>query len=162
MVRSPFVASFSLICLLGACAPAEQPEQEAPTTEADVEAITSVRQQEGAAIEAGDVEALVALVTDDAVLMAPGEPAATGRAAFRSWAEGLLEQGDVEIRDYTSDAVEVFGDWAYERYSGTIILAPTAAGDTLSETYQGIHILQRQPDGSWKIVLDIWNAAGGE
>ncbi len=39
---------------------------------------------------------------------------------------------------------------------GTVTLTP-AGGETVSETMKGIHIYQRQGDGSWKMVEDVWN-----
>ncbi len=161
----PFLTHFfiliSVVVALAACAPAAQePEaaaEEPPSTEADVEAINEVLEQEVAAVSAGDVEAFVALFTDDAVLMAPGEPAVIGKAALRSWAQDLVDQFTIE---YTASSEEIvlLGDWAFQRASITLTLTPKAGGDPIGEGAKGIHIFQRQPDGSWKIARDNWNS----
>lgn len=47
--------------------------------------------------------------------------------------------------------VEAFGDWAFDRANVTIKLTPKAGGEPTEFTARLIHILRRQPDGSWKI-----------
>ncbi len=69
-----------LLCIavgVTACAPvAEQPAPEpAPTTEADVAAINRVHDEYTNALNAGDAAAYVALLTEDAVVMPPNQPA---------------------------------------------------------------------------------------
>ncbi len=60
--------------------------------------------------------------------------------------------------EYTGSDVTVAGDWAIERYVGTVMMTPKAGGETITETIKGIHIYRRQPDGSWRIAQDIWNS----
>lgn len=36
---------------------------------------------------------------------------------------------------------------------------PGAGGEAIEERYKGMHIYRRQPDGTWRIAQDIWNAA---
>ena len=151
----------SLAATLVACAPAaEQPApamEEIDTTEADVEAINSVREREGAAAIAGDAESFVALITDDAVFMPPNEPPVTGKEAIRSWLQDFFDQFTIEYTPSFGEIV-VAGDWAFESYSWTWTLTPVAGGEPISDSMKCVHIYQRQPDGSWKIARDIWNS----
>ena len=160
--RIPALFLAALVVSLTACAPAaEEPEpavEETPTTEANVEAINAVREQEGAAIEAGDIEGFLALTTADVVWMPPNQPLVMGQEALRSWTKAFVDQFGVQIHSYTSDEVVVAGDMAFERYTGSWSLTPVDGGEALSETLKGIHIYQRQEDGSWKIARDIWNS----
>jgi ketosteroid isomerase-like protein len=55
------------------------------------------------------------------------------------------------------DEIRVTGDWAYSRYSYTWILTPVPGGESVEVSGKGIWIVQRQPDGSWKIAREIWN-----
>ena len=150
--------SLLLLLFIAACAPAaEEPVEEAATTEADVEAINAVREQEVAAINAEDIEGFLACFTDDAVLMPPNEPPAIGEEAMRSWSEEFLNQFTVQGA-YTFSDVVVAADWAFERYSGNWTLTPKAGGEPISDNLKGIHIYQRQADDSWKITWDTWNS----
>ena len=68
---------------LQGCAP-ESAVEETPATEADVEAVKRVREQAVAAINAGDMDTLISLWSDDIVRMWPNEPAVVGKEANRS------------------------------------------------------------------------------
>ena len=142
-----------------ACEPAaEAPEpEEKPSMEADVEAIDELREQGVAAINGKDVEAYLALVTDDAVLMPPHESPAVGKEAIRSKFQALLDPFTPEVTA-SSEEVVVAGDWAFERYSFNLKLTPTEAGEPIEDSGQGVQIYRRQADGSWKIAYDIWNS----
>ena len=50
------------------------------------------------------------------------------------------------------------GDWAFERANYTFRLTPVAGGAAMQENTKNLRILQRQPDGSWKIAREIWNS----
>ena len=59
---------------------------------------------------------------------------------------------------YSNQEVLVDGDLAYHRYSYEVTVTPKDGGDGYSTSGDGIQILQRQQDGSWKIKKDIWNS----
>jgi len=145
---------FHLIFLLSitACAPAAT-----TTTEADLKAISEVREQEIAAVNAGDVEGFLTVLTEDVIAMPPNEPAIIGKDAVGSWTQSLLDQVAVQA-EYTSSDIVVAGDWAFEHFSGNLTMTLKAGGEPIVETLKGIHIYQRQADGSWRIAWDTWNS----
>lgn len=104
-----------------------------------------------AAIAAGDVDAVVSLYTDDALLMAPNAPAAEGLEAIRAAFEALLE--GVGSLALTTREVEAYGDTASE------------VGSYVLEGHDGSHldhgkylvIWKRTADG-WKLHRDIFNS----
>ena len=53
---------------------------------------------------------------------------------------------------YTSSEVSVSGDWAVDRYTATLTATPKAGGSATEEKIKGVHIMKRQPDGTWKVV----------
>ena len=153
-----FNLSLFILLSIVACAPAaEEAVEEATTTEADLEAISEVREQEIAAINAGSVEGFLTVLTEDVIGMPPNEPAIIGKDAVGSWMQNLLDQFAVQA-DYTASDIVVAGDWAFEHFSGNWTLTPKAGGEPIAETFKGIHIYQRQADGSWKIAWDTWNS----
>ncbi|MCA9291865.1 MAG: nuclear transport factor 2 family protein, partial [Phycisphaerales bacterium] len=68
------------------------------------------------AINANDVDAVMAMLTDDVVFMAPHEPRLVGKAAVRPWAEGYLAAYTIHWTKTTLEFV-VSGDWAFEQYA---------------------------------------------
>lgn len=151
---SPPRGRFVILPLMAGLACAPGAEQVDTTT--DVESINRVREQEIRAFSSASTDSLLAVVAADAILMPPNEPAVTGHDAIRSWADGIYRQFNVSGR-YTQSDVVIAGDWAIERYTGSLSLTPKAGGAGVSEDMKGIHIYRRQPDGSWLIVHDVWN-----
>ena len=146
--RLSALALFPLIAV--ACAPAAD-------VEADTAAIEAVREAEEAAATAGNVDAFMALIADDAMNMQPNGPPVVGADAIREWLEGFMETFTIEFNRYDTDEVIVSGDLAVERFSGVWTLTPTDGSDPVTETVKGLHVMQRQADGSWKITHDVWN-----
>ncbi len=149
----------SAALILG-CAP--RAERAQVSTEADRQAIDAVRDQEVEAFNTGDMS--LAYATDDLVNLPPGEPATVGKAAAQAWMEGFFAVFTPSLT-YTSADVIVDGDLAVEHYTGSATLTPTEGGEAMVETFKGIHIYQRQADGSWKMTHDVWNfdaPPGGE
>ena len=99
----PFLTHFfiliSVVVALAVCAPAAQEPaaEEPPCTEADMEAINKVLEQELAAVNSGDAEAFQAAITNDAVLMPPNEPPVTGKEAILAWQQAFFDQATVQL-----------------------------------------------------------------
>jgi len=151
-IRSLRVAQVLVMLALG-CARAP----ESSTTQAVVEMINRLRDQEIAAFNAGEADNLASCFTSDCSLMPPDGPMVSGQEALRSWSQGVAAQFVINGR-YTGSDVTAAGDWAIERYTGILTLTPKAGGAPVEETVKGIHIYRRQADGSWRIAQDIWNS----
>ncbi len=120
-------------------------------------AINAVRDREIRALSSGVADSLVAVFATDAVVMPPNEPMLTGADAIRTWYQNTVREFSAEGR-YTNAQVTVVGDWAIERYDGVMRLTPRAGGAPTEQQMKGIHVYRRQPDGTWRIAQDIWNA----
>ena len=123
---------------------------------ADQAAIAALSDHEMASFSAGTVDANMALLTHDAVMLPPNGPMLSGHEAIRKWATDMVKLYTVSGK-YTDRKIIVSGDWASERFVGELSLTPKAGGAAITERIKGIHILRRQPDGSWKIAQDVWN-----
>jgi uncharacterized protein (TIGR02246 family) len=102
------------------------------------------------ATQAGDLDRVLSLMTDDAVFMVPGrEP--FGREAFAAaWREmqGTRLESTSEIRE-----LKVLGEWAYLR--GHLQVAMTSpAGNTVRRSGYTLTILRKEPDGRWRLARD--------
>ncbi len=128
--------------------------------EEDQKAIAQLQQQDIAASIAFDVEKLLALCTDDIVLLPPDHAPIKGKEALRTYYEQAEKTlGNTSILGYEEnwDEVQISGDWAYQW--GTIVQRLQAATGN-KETTVSVHamrILKREPDGLWLVARAIWN-----
>lgn len=149
--RTSLLAALAAVATLG-CGPATP----ATDTAADEAAIAEVREREMSAFTGGDMEASMSVITDDAVIMPPGEPALNGAEAARAWLQALHDFGTLTGR-YTDASITVLGDHAIEHFVGELTITPKAGGPAITETVKGIHVYERQADGTWRISHDVWN-----
>ncbi len=136
-----------------ACAPQSEPPQH--DLAADLAAVNAVREQEVAAMAAGESSATY--FAADAVMMPPNEPAVRGLDAIDAWSAAMGTQVGVAI-EYTESEITVAGDWAIERYAAAVTLTPVDGGDPVDDVVKGLHVYRREADGSWKMVYDMWNS----
>jgi len=116
----------------------------------DPSAIVAATQAWEAALNAKDVDAIVALYTSDARVLPPGAEMATGSDVVRTVFGGIIDAGIGG--ELTSIESKVFGDLAYD--VGTLTLR--VDGEVVA-TGKFIVTLQRSDDGEWLITNDIWN-----
>jgi uncharacterized protein (TIGR02246 family) len=135
---------------LAACQPG------AKNTAADESAIRDGTRAWVAAHTAGDADAVTALYSEDATVMPPGAPTATGHAAIRAFIESDIaaaKAAGVSLNLGDNDTVGKSGDLAWHSGSYTVV---DASGATVgSGSY--MEALQKK-DGKWLIVRDIWNS----
>lgn len=141
------------IATIAACAPKDA----AVDTSADIAALKAMQDREFAAVGSGNVDTALTVYTADVMMMPPGEPAVNGADALRKWLEAFTKDFSVSGK-YASADVQVAGDWGIVHYTGEMTLTPKKGGKPMTETIKGIHIYKRQPDGTWKIAQDVWNA----
>jgi uncharacterized protein (TIGR02246 family) len=112
----------------------------------------------GQYVNAGDLDALIALYEPDAVLAAmPGEPAAVGHAAIREALGAFVGmKAHIVMRvvqtHRTGDVAVLYNDW-----HGTIT-GPD--GQPVRMEGKAIEVVRRQPDGTWRFVVDDPYARG--
>jgi uncharacterized protein (TIGR02246 family) len=103
------------------------------------------------ATKAGDTQAVLELMTDDAVFLVPGRPpfgkTAFAQAAQTQSASSLQFDGRSEIEE-----IKVHGDWAFMRSHLTVIAMPRE-GDAVTRAGHTLTILRRE-NGRWKLARD--------
>ena len=125
-----------------------------PTLEDDVRAIEALNQHDVKAALAGDVAAITSQWTADFVVLHSAGPVVRGYAANAAMAEqGKAQLELMEPLDYAVDIeeIKVLGDYAYEWGTFRGSACPRAGGETLTYSGKLIRILERQPDGAWKM-----------
>jgi ketosteroid isomerase-like protein len=109
------------------------------------------------AVNAGDADAVVALLTDDAIMMPNNDDMVVGKEAVEEiWRAGAAS--GFTIRDLRSVEVGRSGDIGYRVNS---YFYGFVGEDRATEWHKtkNVHIWRRQPDGSWKLHIDIWNSS---
>ena len=154
-MRSFFRAAafFSLTFLVAHC----QAAADAPTNAQDVTAVKSLFEKHIAALSAGDAAAVTVLYADNAVMMPPDRGAMTGKEAIRWGLRLAFGLYSAKVTGATIE-VEAGGDWAYARRTYTMTLTAKTGGEQMEIVANWLDILKRQPDGSWKIYLEMLNS----
>jgi uncharacterized protein (TIGR02246 family) len=112
-----------------------------------------------AAANAGDAAAVTAVYASDASMLPPNLPVQRGRNAIRAYWSNLLDAYTVTF-EISSDMIEGRGDLAYSMGHYRLTAVPKAAKGAPGIADEGkfVEILKKQPDGSWKYVVDIYNS----
>jgi ketosteroid isomerase-like protein len=105
------------------------------------------------------IEKTLSYWSDDAIVMQPGQPPIKGKDAIRSMVEGASKIPGFKISwEPISASVSKSGDLAYLVEQNQITVNDSL-GKPVTEFNKGITVWRKQADGSWKDVIDIWNAA---
>ena len=138
----------STVLALGACRPADT-----ALTDADREAIRAVHRNFADWVKSKNSEAISQVYQEDGVLMAPGAPAVVGRADIKAFGDAFPPVVEFSL---TEDAIDGNADVAYVRGRYSITLGTEGSP---AEDGKFVEVWRKQPDGSWKLAIDIWNSS---
>lgn len=130
----------------------------------ELNAIAQLHDRDMEASRFGDFETLRSLMSEDAILMPPGENWIRGPEAldehYRNIAEGMQE---MEVTEYTIEfeEVRVLGNYAFEWGIIRGAMRPRGSDPSTpseSSSYKVLRILKKGADGQWRVHRAIWNA----
>ena len=158
-MRTPAVLASSVVVLGLACAPADQapPPAEPEMTETEaMQLFNDLVEAFDVAVNAEDSDAFLLLFGSAPASMPPNVPLREGAEMIRGWQADFFDLGDVEV-DNVLEGIQVSGDLAvgWGRYTSSIT---PEEGEVMSEVGKWMAIWERQPDGSWLILRNIWNS----
>ena len=110
------------------------------------------------AAAAKSADEAASFLADDATMMPPHESVIVGKDAIAQWMAQTLSNPGFSI-SWQATAVDVAasGDFAYSTGTNQVqIQMPD--GSTITDTGKGLTIWKKQADGSWKVVVDIFNS----
>jgi uncharacterized protein (TIGR02246 family) len=101
-------------------------------------------------LNAGDLDAVMALYEADARLVAQSGETVVGRDRIRDALAGMI-QSKTRLQSRVIKAITV-EDVAllYTDFQGTAV---DASGKTIEVRNNAIEVLRRQPDGAWKLIV---------
>jgi uncharacterized protein (TIGR02246 family) len=124
------------------------------SVENDLRAIEAINQRDVQFALANDAAMMMSQWTDDIVLLPPAGPIQRGRSviaeAFRGVESPEIVESVLDIQE-----IKVLGDHAFEWGTYHYSVRPRGGGETVRTSGKLMRILQRQPDGSWKIYRGI-------
>jgi ketosteroid isomerase-like protein len=109
------------------------------------------------AVNASDLDAVMAVWDDQGVLMPPGRRSVHGRAAISAYFHRLFAGGRFEFV-FTSSQVAIEGTLAVERVDYEASAWTRQEGVAQRDYGKGVHVYRQQRDGSWQLLMDIWNS----
>jgi len=105
------------------------------------------------AITANDLNAIIAVYAEDAVMWLPDAPEAKGREAIRKSYAGLLDANTVTAASLANTHYQTSGNLSVGWGNFTLTLSPKAGGNpvTLSGRFS---VIAREEGGTWVYVVD--------
>jgi len=150
-----WLAPFLLV--LTACAPAPESAREPEDTRAEDEAaIRALRTAFLKSQQTGDAERIAAFYAEDAVIMLPGEPSQRGIEAIRTGLARFFAEYEWSSQEPIEE-LNVLGDWTFTRTTWSASQTDKDTRVVAKLLGKAVHIYRRQPDGTWKIAIDIFN-----
>jgi len=126
--------------------------------EADVAAIKSLLVEWVRLYNAEDFMSLVPVFyTEDAVLMAPDTPARRTKEAILLSYQKSSELNIEHVDSSVAQDVHVCGDSAFAWGLDTGTTTPRSGGDPVPYSAKWLMVFERQADGAWKCLYEIWN-----
>jgi uncharacterized protein (TIGR02246 family) len=146
-----------ILCVMVGCQKAEEvAEEPVVDVEADIEAIKNVTEKWEVAYNDSDIDSLMSLYADNSVRIPANQPIVIGKEAVRNSFQQEFDLLTNQEDDVVVEA-QVSGDLAFTRGTWKNIETPKAGGESRTVNGNWITILKRQPDGSWKIIYEMWS-----
>jgi ketosteroid isomerase-like protein len=122
----------------------------------DYQRILEITKEEVRAVEAGDLDKYLSLLSADAVFMPQNATVKAGEE-LRAWLRDFLGHFTIQYRHFAHEETIVRDDLACHTYTCSWIATPRSGGEPKPASFKGIHVFRRQADGSWTIARSIWN-----
>lgn len=150
------ITLFLLLLLLSV--PACQQQTAPDTRAADETALRNADEQWSKAAGAKDLDKTVSYYSDDAILMPPNRPLATGKEPIRAiWKAMIGAPGFSGGWKPTKVEVARSADLAY--VSGSYEFTENdVSGKPVTDKGKYLVVWKKQADGSWKCVADMFNS----
>ena len=139
--------------LVASCSPQQ------PSFADDLAAITAFNERYLGAINNEDIATLSSLTTEGHVILIPNRAPIVGKAANDEANRSAFERFDFD-ETWTPVETVVDGDLGFQRGTYTTVATPKGGGEARALSGSFLRIYQRQPDGQWRMVRDMFNSDG--
>jgi ketosteroid isomerase-like protein len=155
MTRKPFLA-LAICCLIAATTGCTRMGAPARDTAAEQEKLQADALAWFDHYAKGDAAAMASLYAEDALLMPPGAPAVTGRAAIEDFLgrdSAASKANGVSLQNVSVTGSGIDGDTGW--ISGTYKVVDSSGATVDTGSYLSVH---RRTNGAWPYIRDIWNS----
>jgi ketosteroid isomerase-like protein len=143
----------SICVLLGACAHVEGHSHNDLKARVDI-----LGNQAEKAFLSGNIDAMLEFYCDDVVSMPNFHPLIKGKADLKRQTEAIIASGlKFESLESTTVDVQSGGEYIYEIGTFSQIIMPNS-GKPVESAGKYVTIWRKQPDGSLKIAVEIYNS----
>ena len=151
---NPLVVAAAAAVLAGGCDAAPPPVD----TDAEIASLRATAEAYHRAASAKDRDNVVAMYDEDALMIPPNAELVEGLAGVREYRFGFIETEGIAL-DFELVRAEVgaSGDIGWTLAIGDITINQPD-GTQGRDVVRDFHTWKKQPDGSWKIVIDTWNS----
>ncbi len=111
-----------------------------------------------AALRADNADSLLALMSDDVIIMPPNEGVLNGKPAVRAWYEAFVKQMHTTSLATSNRELLVGGDYATEVSQFEWTLKSVEGGPAVVDRGSYMQVWHRQPDGRWLFSREVWNS----
>ena len=126
--------------------------------EQNVKSIRELERKAREAAKAKNLDQYVSFYDEHAVLLWPGTPMVTGRAAIRKFMQVFFSMPDFSL-SFETTRVEVSsaGDFAYTCGTNKVTLV-SPDGKKMKDSGKYLTVYRKRSDGTWKVVADTGNS----
>lgn len=154
-----YLSRFAVMLALAwtaACAPDARTD-----LQAELAALRAAATAYHEAASAKDAAAVVAAYDVHALMVPPAGALVEGSEAVRNYRFGFIESPGVDLEfDLIRAEVSRSGDIGWTLAIGEITVH-SPDGPPTHQTVRDLHTWTRASDGSWRVVVDIWNSGPG-
>ena len=146
----------SMACIAGIAMVMVACNQAPDTHDADVQAIKTLETNWNQDYASKNPDKIGAYYADDAVLMAPGMEAVTGKDAIHTMLTHFVSDSALSLKFQSSrvDAAKS-GEVAYSQGAYTMTMTDPNTKQVVTDRGSYVTVYHKQADGSWKVVSDI-------
>ena len=150
--RRTFLISIGAAVLFLTLTPGSEAQEPSNTDQGEIQTVLDSYEQ---ALNASDVDAVIALYADDGVFMPSSAPTAVGIESVRAAYEYVFTTIKLNIA-FTVEEIVSDGSIAFARTGSKGSVTVLADGTTVPEENRELFVLQKE-DGVWKIARYMFN-----
>ena len=157
MTKQCALLTAAVLLTVMACAPPPEPPPEIDI-EAERAALSEAANRYHEAGVSLDLDTIAALYANDALLLPPNSEAMEGPDGVREFLTAFTSIPGFQIRfEEPTVVVSKEGDMGYT-LADIEFTVDGPDGQPVTSQERDFHLWRKQADGSWKVVIDIWNS----
>ena len=157
MTKHAFLLAAAVLLTVIACEPPPEPPPEIDI-EAESAALSKAANRYHEAGHSMDIDTMASLYAADALVLPPYSETKKGTAGVREFLTAFDETPGFQVRFETPTVVVSKGGNLGYTLADIEITVDGPDGQPVTSRERDFHLWKKQADGSWKVIIDIWNS----